>query len=429
MRVKKGETRASLPDSHKGSPFSGEELVLFSLLAWAMFPSGGLNMSIPQNVDWVALIKEAVHQTVLPLAAEGMAALQGGAVPEDILRDARHAAFSAVLAHERMLYSQDQLLDLMRQADIPCVIIKGLSVASYYPKPELRLLGDIDLLVNLEDKDKACAVLARSEYVEQINPYEKDIGFIGHGALVELHYKMTNYPEGELGDALSEHMAPVVARAMEVNLGSYSFPALTGPDQAILLLDHMQRHIWGSGLGLRQICDWAMFVNSLADDVWEGEIAPVLRTYGLHRFAQIVTRACSLFLGLPSKKCAWCLEVDEELSRAFMLDIISSGNFGIKDRERLGSNLIDGARDGKPVRFSPMARLNDKARRHVPICRKYPALLPLVWIYLPFLYLSGRKKGKYAPIHISPSSIQRAKARADLYGRYRLFEPGSNDAK
>ena len=246
MRVKKGETRASLPDSHKGSPFSGEELVLFSLLAWAMFPSGGLNMSIPQNVDWVALIKEAVHQTVLPLAAEGMAALQGGAVPEDILRDARHAAFSAVLAHERMLYSQDQLLDLMRQADIPCVIIKGLSVASYYPKPELRLLGDIDLLVNLEDKDKACAVLARSEYVEQINPYEKDIGFTGHGALVELHYKMTNYPEGELGDALSEHMAPVVARAMEVNLGSYSFPALTGPDQAILLLDHMQRHIWAA---------------------------------------------------------------------------------------------------------------------------------------------------------------------------------------
>ena len=45
----------------------------------------------------------------------------------------------------RLMYAQDQLLQLLEANDIPCVILKGAAAAMAYPNPTLRLMGDIVL--------------------------------------------------------------------------------------------------------------------------------------------------------------------------------------------------------------------------------------------------------------------------------------------
>ena len=53
------------------------------------------------------------------------------------------------------------------------------------------------------------------------------------------------------------------------------------------------------GLGLRQILDWALYVDkALDDDAWEHTFAPAVRRLGLERLAITVTRMCQLYLGL-----------------------------------------------------------------------------------------------------------------------------------
>ena len=52
------------------------------------------------------------------------------------------------------MLGQDQLLDLLEQNDIPCVILKGSAAAMAYPNPTLRSMGDVDFLVKRKDFER-----------------------------------------------------------------------------------------------------------------------------------------------------------------------------------------------------------------------------------------------------------------------------------
>ncbi|MCB7187645.1 nucleotidyltransferase family protein, partial [Anaerostipes caccae] len=59
-----------------------------------------------------------------------------------------------------------------------------------------------------------------------------------------------------------------------------------------MLLLHKLEHITSSGLGLRQLCDWAVFVHrDMTPERWE-DLLPKLSRFGLLHFARVITRIC-----------------------------------------------------------------------------------------------------------------------------------------
>ena len=48
---------------------------------------------------------------------------------------------------------------------IPYFIVKGLEVAKYYPVPGLRTMGDTDIIVHAQDRDRAAKILTDSGFV------------------------------------------------------------------------------------------------------------------------------------------------------------------------------------------------------------------------------------------------------------------------
>ena len=73
-----------------------------------------------------------------------------------------------------------------------------------------------------------------------------------------------------------------------------------------------------TGIGLRHLCDWAVFVDSVDD--FEKDFKDKLTECGLYRFAQILTQLSSKYLGL--KKQAWAEGVlDDSLLHSLILDI------------------------------------------------------------------------------------------------------------
>ena len=64
-----------------------------------------------------------------------------------------------------MLKAQDEMLRLLRESGIPAAILKGCAAAIYYPRPELRAMGDIDFLVRESDYKRAEQLLSQNEYV------------------------------------------------------------------------------------------------------------------------------------------------------------------------------------------------------------------------------------------------------------------------
>lgn len=83
----------------------------------------------------------------------------------------------------RVMHAQSQLLDLLEESNIPSVIIKGAAAAMYYPHPNLRSMGDVDVLVKRKDLDRAAELLEANGYTLTHNKdhvghhynYSKDI--------------------------------------------------------------------------------------------------------------------------------------------------------------------------------------------------------------------------------------------------------------
>ena len=83
------------------------------------------------------------------------------------------------------MQAQQKLCLLFQSEGIPCAVIKGSSAACYYPQPENRIMGDIDLLIAPGHFDRACQLISSdSEFLEENNRHRK---FKYHGFSVELH--------------------------------------------------------------------------------------------------------------------------------------------------------------------------------------------------------------------------------------------------
>ena len=73
---------------------------------------------------------------------------------------------------------------------IPYIEIKGLKIAKYYPVPGLRTMGDTDLVVHEEDRERASDVLSKIGFVHQYEFTGKERGFSSNHINVELHHHL-----------------------------------------------------------------------------------------------------------------------------------------------------------------------------------------------------------------------------------------------
>jgi hypothetical protein len=129
----------------------------------------------------------------------------------------------------------DELLAGMTAAGLSPVLLKGPSIAALYPVPELRVSGDIDLFVQPSEADAAVAWLR------------------GQGASVVLT------PEGALESRLGGIDIDLHTRYFDLAAGKRSRPPVPSPEATVLMLSaHILKHAMGPGVGLRQICDFAV---------------------------------------------------------------------------------------------------------------------------------------------------------------------------
>jgi hypothetical protein len=96
-------------------------------------------------------------------------------------------------------------------ADVPWIPLKGLDTAErFFPRPELRLSSDIDVLVPAERLDEAKKALGAAGWVFSSTPllaaYQRDEGYNwqacgSHGDSLELHYRLWGMVPGSMVEA------------------------------------------------------------------------------------------------------------------------------------------------------------------------------------------------------------------------------------
>ncbi len=370
---------------------------------------------------------EARRQTVLPMAVDAAASLPEAFLPPESVRsNAINETIRQMTNNECLMMAQDEMINILNRSHIPYAILKGTSVAALYPKPELRVQGDIDVLVSDGNFDYTIEVLSASRYQLMPSDPSYDVKLYKDNIRVEVHRAVSDIPPGEAGDLIRSALADALASARPINIESHSFAALADRHQALSLLLHMRFHLLNSGLGLRQLCDYALFIQQVDRQAWEEEIDPVLRQTGLWRFAAILAKTCHLYLGMPMESCPWCMDADEAACAKVIADFFRSGNFGCKDPGQDLNNTLSGVLDNTNRKgFGPLMlirNLNSVARTQFPFFAKFPVLLPAMWVYLPIRYFIRMRTGKrrYQPVG---EILNSARERESLFREFGLFRP------
>ena len=292
------------------------------LVRKSMYPSYTESVSVS---DWEALFQELRDQAVLTIPTNALAEI---APPQEYTKIIRNVSFSIRTMH-RHLMAQDDVVRLFQEEAIGFVILKGLAVARYYPKPEYRSLGDIDIAVLHDDYERARQILLQNDYEEVESPYIKHSVYEKNGLCFELHKYFTSTNDAAKATVIEELIQDGIRHPVNFELEGYSFPVLPPFADGIMLLEHMSQHL-ESGIGLRHLLDWMVYVShELDDDTWRGGFCETAETVGLRILAEVATKLCKENLGLTG--ITWCDDADDMMCAKLLAHIELRGNFGRKE--------------------------------------------------------------------------------------------------
>lgn len=330
---------------------------------------------IQEVSDWSAVYEEMKAQTLLslPLGWLSSHTLPDAALQEKWLKEAKKQQYLWL----KKMMRQQELFALLEKNQIPVVILKGSAAAVYYPEPSVRMSGDIDFLVKNRDFEAAKALLLEQGYTltHDESAASHHLTFHQDNVCFELHKRPGIVPESN--QELIRLFEDGIEKRAQAKIGSFTFPMLPPRENGLILLFHIDQHL-RTGIGLRQILDWMLYVEQEADDAfYESELQPVLEEYGLTTFAVTVTAMCKQYLGLK-KDIHWCDSADPELCCDLMVYICKNGNFGRKSgfQGRVARFVQD---TGNPIRL--FKRLQKGGIIRWQSAKKYKVLRPFAWVY------------------------------------------------
>ena len=205
-------------------------------------------------------------------------------------------------------------------------ILKGQGMAQYYPQPDLRQCGDVDIWIAGEKKDTVSYFKAR--YPVRHIVYHHFEAKVFDNIPVEVHFTPSWMNSPVLNRRLQKFFADNAGKQfgnMDEELG---FCVPRTDFNAVYAAIHIFRHLFYEGIGLRQLMDYHYVLKALEGN----EKQPVmsqLKALGLGRFTAALMYVMTDVFKLEEKYllCA----PDEVSGKAFLDEVMRAGNFGIYD--------------------------------------------------------------------------------------------------
>lgn len=269
-----------LPDSLVFNAF--RELLCCGL--WNRSPKDTLFHKLEQT-HWQLIMRLSIDQAVNGIVFSAIDKLPEELRPDKSLYLQWFAQVQHIKLYNRHLRKTwAELCEVLRLNGLEPVLMKGLGASTWYPEPLLRRQGDLDVYIP-HNYDKAIEVMMLKAQLAHYGD-EHDV-FSFHEVTVELHRNGVYGLNGK--DVIN----------IEDEYGSYTIP--NNEHNAVLLLQHAAKHYFYVGLGLRHLCDWALFLAQNSESTNFDYVIAQARQKGFARFAKVFTHLAVSFLELPSQ--------------------------------------------------------------------------------------------------------------------------------
>lgn len=413
-----------MQNTHR-SAFPLTQRTIFGLLGQTLF---GTAYTPEPDVDWPSVFRESEMQAVRLQTFADYHTIPD--IPQDLREEVKRYVMAAMLKDARVHAQHTLVHDLLTTHSIPYSVLKGVSSAFYYPNPLTRAMGDVDIYVPKEHLDTACALFKAHGFSVSGADHICHIMLRREGIRLEMHFEPAGIPNGDSGRLIREFLSDLIPRASLHHDQTVTCVLPSPFHHGLVMLLHLQHHLLAEGIGLRHLCDWAVFVHRVGEENFEHLFRVPLKAMGLWKFARLLSLAASRYIGLPEQ--SWMREGkdDEELSYRLMEDILAGGNFGVKNRQRSyeGKFISNRGKDGlrrHRIREG-LAALNRITYRKCPFTKKCPLLLPVGWVvaFVGYLFRNIRRNrtSEGGKVRIT-DAFRQSEPRRQLYRSLCLYEP------
>jgi len=328
--------------------------------------------------QWPAILQELRHQSIFALASGQVQQLS---LSQQQITEYRQLVVQNMHCFYGVMDAQRSAVECLHKAEIPVVILKGSAAAVSYPQPDLRCMGDVDLLVPPKFFSKAYHTLCKHGFRTQETPdnIQRHIGFTSpQGILLELHYYFSTSDNVVQNEILDQMLFRAIDSAVIKDVCGYPTPMLPDLENGLVLLAHINQHL-RNGLGLRQIIDWMCYAEFyLTDEYWNSCFSDAAEAIGMQRLAMVTTAMCQTYLGL-SDNIHWCQDcIDDSICEELLEYILAHGNFGRKNAAK--SSTVSVVRMFRnPIRGLCAAQASGKKTWKALQTHRW--LTPLAWLY------------------------------------------------
>ncbi len=170
---------------------------------------------------------------------------------------------------------------------IPFTTFKGFASAYYYPIPAKRPMGDVDFIVKPDCYRETIERLEDAEWKKSDTVHDRHESFKKDRITLELHTEIKGIPNGADGiittSATAEgrvrgYLSDLISTARTID--TQQGPIIVPDDfhHGLIMLLHVAGHmINDGGVGLRHLCDWAVFVDRVDVDRFRPQLESVGR--------------------------------------------------------------------------------------------------------------------------------------------------------
>ncbi|MBQ7415722.1 MAG: nucleotidyltransferase family protein [Oscillospiraceae bacterium] len=305
-------------------------------------------------------------QSLIPLIYPG--AINCGISPKsELMQKYQVLYFQHLVISERQMQAVKQLCDAFEENGIDYMLLKGCNMKRLYPKPEMRGMGDADVLIRMDQYDKIKPVMQALQYK---NTKESIYDYVWQtpSLYLELHKRLYAPTQTLLCDYFG-----VGWEKAQVEEGHRY--GMSKEVEYAYIFSHMAKHFRICGIGVRHFIDLYVFRNAYPV-LDEKRIERIMKKLHMLDFYRNVSRTLEVwFDGRQS----------DEVTQMITDYTFNSGSFGTMENKLYYQELTK-ASQKKSVKNTKFHSLMDalfpplrlmQASYYVLI--KFPILLPLFW--------------------------------------------------
>ena len=249
------------------------------------------------KIDWTEMMHYSSNQGVLGVAFGAIEHLPEEDRPHiDFIMDwMRQITYleSINKIHKDVI---GEIASFLHKHDIRMLLLKGYGLSLFWPKPDSRPIGDIDIYTfgKWEETDK---LICQKLGIKSNTSHHKHSELHYKGKVIENHYEFLNVHAHRSTAKIEDILHEELNAYPDKEIPNLYYPSCRF--NALYLLRHSGEHFASTSMKLRLVLDWAFFVKSNSVD-WQW-LLEILDRVGMKQYLAVLNAICVRHLGFSAE--------------------------------------------------------------------------------------------------------------------------------